>query len=393
MRKNGKLRYLGYDKETVKRCRPYMDEDNLKTLRTVCRLLFFMLAGLTAFYVAFDNNWVRNGICAASALVLLGLHRSARSMLKKPETRSSARVDALIYILSVLCFSVAIYMGTFAMADNMAVPPIWMFFFAVQIFNRLPVQNFIVLTLSFLAFVVCSYVTKEPYIFGYDVMHASTSAIASIFMAWSKSRLKMENILAIEQMQNEHMAIQEAVEVQEKEAALLRHRASRDEMTGLYKKISFEQKVQEYIDTSDDESMHALICLDVDNFKNINDSFGHLFGDDVLKEIVAGIRAELCSEDLAGRFGGDEFLLFIPSVSDLGYLARTISRIIANCQKTYIVGGVTQRISLSAGISLFPTDSTSYETLLHKADSALYHAKRAGKGDYCFYSDQLQQEK
>lgn len=382
-----KFRYLGYDKATIKKCENDLNLDNIRMICGVSLLLIVILIIITSFYLIFDNKLIRNLICITSAMLLIMVYISGKIILKKPKRCTSRNTRVLMNIFSLLCFLVGIYLGTFAAGGNMAVAPIWMFFFAVLIFNNTPLQNMFVFVVYGGLFVYCSYITKEPIIFYYDIMHSVTSIIASCLMSWYKTRMKVENVLALRHLEKKNLAIYETMEEQEKETALLRHKAERDEMTGLYKKQLFKQNVLEIMSVSKDSSRHALACLDIDDFKNINDSFGHMFGDDVIKETVYTVK-EICGNNgFVGRFGGDEFMLFFKNYEDLSDLESKTQRLIDSCKKTYEQDGMRRKTSISIGIALYPEDGQGFNELFECADKALYHAKHKGKGVYSFYKD------
>lgn len=376
-----KYKNLNYDDKVVDECRNRMNEDNIHIVKQVSAVIIMIVAILMTFYILFDNKPLRNIICLGAGLFMLAIHFLSRFMLKNMDKITPLKTDILIDVFSIVCFLVAIYLGTFAAGDEMAVPSVWMFFFAILIFNRLPIQNLIVCVIASAVFFICSYVTKRPYIFRYDVMHSITSIIPALLMSWSKSQMKVQNILAMEKLESTNVEIMETVEEQEREAELLRHKASRDELTGVYKKGVFRERVKEVLINSSETSQHVLVCMDVDDFKSINDNFGHLFGDKVLKRISSILVAEVGEENLVGRFGGDEFFIFFPDTSR-EIVKEHMERIMSEARAPYIFKEKSVFSSLSAGISLYPSSGRTYKELFETADRELYHAKRAGKNCY-----------
>jgi diguanylate cyclase (GGDEF)-like protein len=129
---------------------------------------------------------------------------------------------------------------------------------------------------------------------------------------------------------------------------------------------------------------HALMCIDLDNFKSINDLFGHLYGDNVLKE-AAGIMKNLFrSDDVLGRFGGDEFVIFVRAIPNIDFVKEKAAELNSRLNKTYEKDGVECTVSASIGIAIFPSDGTAYSVLHQKADEASYAAKKSGKNTYRF---------
>lgn len=165
----------------------------------------------------------------------------------------------------------------------------------------------------------------------------------------------------------------------------LREEAERDLLTGLYNKATTERLIRETLDREKTEyRMGALLLLDLDNFKQINDSLGHAFGDAVLAETARDLR-RLCGEgDVPGRIGGDEFVLFLWDIARSGEAEDTARRLCARLGRS-VGGGV--RLSGSVGVALRPEHGTSFEALYQRADLAMYEAKKQGKNAYMIASE------
>lgn len=155
------------------------------------------------------------------------------------------------------------------------------------------------------------------------------------------------------------------------------HHAQIDTLTGVYNKAGLQALVERQIRNSRKSKCHALLFLDIDNFKTVNDTFGHKAGDQLLSLFAKVIRENIRSNDIVGRFGGDEFVLLLqdlPSPEVALYKARGLSVLLKN-----ICG---YPVSASIGIACFPRDGHSYALLAQHADEALYQAKESGK-DRC----------
>lgn len=378
MDKWNKYKYLGYQEETISKVRRQMDIDNVKSVKNVSLLLFALLAILVVFYGMFDNHTTRTIICLISVLLLFLIYGAAAHMLKHKQLCTPLASDVLIDSLSFLCFAVAIYLGTFAASKDMAVAPIWMFFFAILIFNRLPLRNLYVLLIAGVVFSLCSGFLKGSHHFQYDVMHATTSIIASVYVSWYKSKMKVENILSLRMLEKDNEHIKEEVVERKKETMYFRRKADYDELTGLYNKASFHKIVDTTLNKGKG-NYHVFVCLDLDNFKAINDTFGHLYGDIVLKDMVEEIKKNMRFKTTIGRFGGDEFMLFIENVEDIDAVLQNMQEMEKLCCKRYTQNGIDRDVSISSGYALFPNDGVRYMDLFEKADGALYKAKRAKK--------------
>jgi two-component system cell cycle response regulator len=131
-----------------------------------------------------------------------------------------------------------------------------------------------------------------------------------------------------------------------------------------------------------DNSAMALVYLDLDGFKQVNDTLGHGIGDALLKMVAVRLLETVREEDTVARVGGDEFILALWHVSGLDYAASVTERAIKALSQPYCIEGMDVNITTSAGLSLFPEHGESGEMLMRSADQALYEAKRSGKNAY-----------
>ncbi len=133
----------------------------------------------------------------------------------------------------------------------------------------------------------------------------------------------------------------------------------------------------------------AILFLDFDRFKNINDSLGHSVGDGVLKEVAVRLQSCLREGDTVARVGGDEFVILLSDLEDPRPAVSVAQKITALGTQPYEVEGQKFRLTISIGICMFPEDGGDFESLLKNADSAMYHAKNAGRNTFSFYTDDM----
>lgn len=157
-----------------------------------------------------------------------------------------------------------------------------------------------------------------------------------------------------------------------------------DPGTGLYNKRAIHEYAMEK--TQEGKELY-LAMMDVDDFKKVNDSFGHMFGDEVLSKVSEIMRAVIDSRGMVGRFGGDEFMLVLDGVSSEEELRRIFKTISKNIQWEYQDIKDTMAITTSCGVAKFPDDAANFEDLFKKADKALYVAKAKGKNRYIIYNE------
>lgn len=166
-----------------------------------------------------------------------------------------------------------------------------------------------------------------------------------------------------------------------------RAQAERDLLTGLYNKVTSEALIQGAIEAGESEGcVGAFLIVDLDNFKNVNDRLGHAFGDAVLSEIAHKLKSICRADDVAGRIGGDEFVLYFKHLPNKWVAEKKASDICDFFHKGDSGDGESCNISGSVGIAFLPEHGSSFEELYRKADLALYSAKGSGKDAYCVYS-------
>jgi len=173
----------------------------------------------------------------------------------------------------------------------------------------------------------------------------------------------------------------------------LEDKADTDLLTDLYNKAATERKIQEYLE-SNPNSRGLMFILDIDNFKKINDTMGHAFGDTLLKTLGKEIKAEFRVSDIIGRTGGDEFMVFLKNVNDDVIVEREANRI-TRFFHNFKAGGdyVKYSATASIGAAIFPDDAKTFKELYVAADTALYKAKKRGKNQLVFFNEGNENDK
>lgn len=162
-----------------------------------------------------------------------------------------------------------------------------------------------------------------------------------------------------------------------------------DFLTKLPNRKLFEQKVESFIKSSHfSHKKFAILFLDLDNFKWVNDSLGHRFGDEVLVKVSKRIVSTISKDSLVARIGGDEFIILSP-YEEISSISKLASSIVESAHVPLIIEEKEINIGWSIGISLFPENGTSYTELLQHADTAMYEAKGKGKNNFKFFSDEM----
>ncbi len=173
------------------------------------------------------------------------------------------------------------------------------------------------------------------------------------------------------------------IDKEKKEKNRLIVQAETDQLTGFLNKISTALKVNEFIRELDDG---ALFLFDIDDFKKLNDTYGHRVGDVFLKEFTNKLLMSFRTTDILGRVGGEEFILYLSGVGkNMHYIEEKAAQIQSICHSVKLDVAPEREFSCSIGIAIAPDDGTNYTELYEKADEAMYSVKKSGKNNFAFY--------
>lgn len=169
--------------------------------------------------------------------------------------------------------------------------------------------------------------------------------------------------------------------------------AYRDGLTGLLNRVAFMKYAYEIFHRDGSQlARHAIFFLDLDNFKNVNDTLGHDYGDILLKQVSSKLSTCVSKDDILARTGGDEFLILkndFSTIDELNGFAKTLVEIVHH---PFILDGEIANVSLSVGIALFPRDGLTISELIKNADIAMYSAKNSGKNSYKFFNSYMEDD-
>jgi len=161
----------------------------------------------------------------------------------------------------------------------------------------------------------------------------------------------------------------------------IEHRALHDPLTDLANRTLFLDRLSQSLLSARREGKQvALVILDLDGFKEVNDSYGHVVGDELLRELAGRLRAGLRATDTAARIGGDEFAWVLPKVAGRRAAERMVRKRLKALQVTFSIDLECIEVRVSAGVALYPDDGRDVDTLMRFGDSAMYSAKREGRG-------------
>jgi diguanylate cyclase (GGDEF)-like protein len=185
------------------------------------------------------------------------------------------------------------------------------------------------------------------------------------------------------------VAVHEDITERQRAAAHIAHLARHDHLTDLPNRVFFREELDKNFRGSRNGQTFAILCIDLDRFKAVNDSVGHSIGDKLLK-VVASRLINCCKErDFVARLGGDEFAIIQTNLSRPEESSALAGRIIERVSAPYDIDGQQLDIGASIGLALAPTDGTNADQLLKNADLAMYRAKADGRGSFCFFEPEM----
>lgn len=170
----------------------------------------------------------------------------------------------------------------------------------------------------------------------------------------------------------------------------LNQMASFDALTGLPNRHQLNQRLTRALNEARSQQQQlALLFLDLDRFKYVNDTAGHAAGDSLLRHVASRLQSCIGSTDLLARLGGDEFVIIVENLQEAGYLTQLAEQVLEKMRDPYSIDGNQYHLGTSIGISIFPYDGNDAATLMRCADSAMYHAKDCGRNNYQFFTTEL----
>jgi diguanylate cyclase (GGDEF)-like protein/PAS domain S-box-containing protein len=214
------------------------------------------------------------------------------------------------------------------------------------------------------------------------------TAYESVLIDKRGQRIPVEFIVRTMLRNGEQMRMTIVRDLRDRHAAQARihHLAHHDTLTGLPNRSAFMEYLEHLmLGARDGESQLALLFIDLDHFKRVNDSLGHLVGDTLLRTVAARITASLRTTDVVARFGGDEFMVLLPNVAQRADVEEVAQKLLQAIEAPLHAEGRPLSVTASAGIALFPHDGDTPQVLIKHADTAMYLAKARGRAQFRFF--------
>ena len=219
------------------------------------------------------------------------------------------------------------------------------------------------------------------------ICHESTGGIRHWSFQEQEFTLTLANNIALSLEIKKRYEVQEKLRIQKEE---LDYQAHHDQLTGLPNRTLFIDRLKQSIKNNHRRATKvALLFIDLDRFKEINDSLGHDAGDQVLKILSKRLKDQIRDCDTLTRLGGDEFTIILDDIRESDVLVNIIQKLLSCTKEAIFINGQNLYVTLSIGISLFPDDGDTVEALLKNADAAMYKAKESGRNTYEFYTMEM----
>jgi diguanylate cyclase (GGDEF)-like protein/PAS domain S-box-containing protein len=232
--------------------------------------------------------------------------------------------------------------------------------------------------------------------FGQAMIEARGTSLEAEFLAKNGAHISVEGHLAPSLQEGRPAlawCICRDVTVRKQAEEQLFRMAHFDALTGLPNRASLLSGLDGALDAARESGRHlAVLFLDLDRFKLINDTLGHSIGDQLLQAAAARLEGALRESDSVSRIGGDEFIVFMPDVQDHKEASNLAARLLKPLSRPFQIGGHEIYVTASIGVSVFPEDGDDIEGLVKKADIAMYHAKSRGRNNYQFYNPRMDQD-
>jgi len=366
-------RYLGYDRETIARYRAQTNHSNLTALQHTCIMALVILAGMSVFFGVLMREPLKMWVCIGTFVFILTILIHVRAMLTGRQRSKLQGTNALICAVSVAVYGLGVYSGIVLLGGELAVVIIWLFLLVQISFNLPPLQNALTVLPAAGLFMALSYSFKPAPKCYYDIALSAVSVLAGLVVSYHQTKLALDNTIAKTHLTQVNFA--------------LYHTCTTDELTGLSNRRMVFERYDELLLVCEETGCDlACIVLDIDDYKQFNDTYGHPEGDELLRRIGETLSAYGREHNVEiGRIGGEEFLVIWPEASEerCQRVAEELRAAIERMEVPLEGAAGRLRVTMSVGFCVLPLQLA--EKAYFFADKALYRAKDAGKNCSCRY--------
>ena len=351
--------YCGIEKEEYNAVKKDAYISNYKVWKILHFLMALIFGGLFISSL-FNNIMVVNRWFYLGALLYSLLAIIAFLLLKK----DSIVAQLMIYLSMSLLFLFAALISLNKVEYNATTFVVLLVLTPMFMIDK-PYFMTIELSVATTIFLIWMYNVKPYNAWQIDVANAVTFTLAGCFLNVISNSLRIKEFVLTRQ---------------------IRIQKDTDEMTGLKNKGSLTREINEYLmDSSKDQGL--LMVLDIDRFKSINDAYGHDIGDNVITQLGHLLFDKFTNDEIVGRFGGDEFILFIKNENNADVAIQVAKEVVSLVSNNVKLPNKSEKLSISIGIAIYKGKEKNYSELFKKADDALYQAKADLNNRYCLYKE------
>lgn len=357
------LFYAGLSKKEFDGITPDLHKRNYRYLSSSCVLALTLLTFLIFASFVVGSIGKNRTLYIATALCFAVIYLLTKSFARKNERLTLP----LFYVFLSVAYAFGGILGVPLMPTMTSTTFCVLLFALPLLIADRPYRVDILLIAATVAFCFATHAMKPPEISSVDIVNALSFLFLGIAINAFMMNVKFKDLL-------HHVHVE--------------HERDTDDLTKLMTKAATVNAIKNYLEESKDTEGRtaALLVLDIDNFKAVNDTMGHAFGDAVLRIMGECIHETFRSTDILGRFGGDEFVVFLPDTSQREIVERRVS-VLVDAMEEQLTSSQVLPITGSIGIAFLPADATTYNELFQCADKALYESKGKGKNCYTFYLD------
>lgn len=350
----------GVDNETYMSVMSRVQRTNRNMLTVMAALASAILATLYAvsfFVTALEHNrW----LYLTFAVLMLGIFLLAKFQLK----RHQQAVLPVFYIFLITAYLFSMILGILMQSSTPATTFCVLLAILPMLIIDKPWRVSILLFVVGVTYSVATLKVKSPDVAALDIVNVVSFLILGIAVNYFDMRMKISEAVSRRHIEKER---------------------DTDDLTRLMTKAAANREIEGYLE---ERNSAVLMLLDIDNFKQVNDLMGHAYGDAVLRKTSEILRIVFRDTDILSRFGGDEFVLFLPGIGDRDVVEVRVKTLMSMLEMHMRGSEQDINITASVGIAMYPQDAGSYDELFQKADEALYASKRKGKNGYTFYQGQ-----